>query len=237
MKLMSLALAAAIAGGGPATAAVYTFRVDLVGKRDFDGNALQLGAVSPFNVIFDTTLGGNLHGEGADGPEGYFVSDYADGDGIYSGSPLDAELMSVSGLGANAAAFALFSTNTLWFNQPGPIGPADQGFVSAVLGSLSGADTPGRHQEMNAVLSWTPFSVEYPKAAPSEATFAAFLQANTLNASFTAYDSMTDVGVDYFGTATLVSAVGVPEPQTWALLILGFGLAGGAMRRRRGAVI
>lgn len=237
MKLMSLALAAAIVGAGPATAAVYTFRVDLVGKRDFDGNALQLGAMSPFNVIFDTTLGATLHGEGAEGPEGYFVSDYADGDGIYSGSPLDAELMSVSGLGANASAVALFSTNTVWLNQPGPIGPADLGYVSGLIGASSAADTPERHQEMNAILSWTPFSTGYPKVTPSEATFAAFLQAHTLNASFTAYDSMADFGVDYFGTATLVSAVGVPEPQTWTLLMLGFGLAGGAMRRRRAAVI
>lgn len=29
----------------------------------------------------------------------------------------------------------------------------------------------------------------------------------------------------------------VPEPTTWALLIAGFGLAGGALRRRRGAII
>lgn len=34
-----------------------------------------------------------------------------------------------------------------------------------------------------------------------------------------------------------LAAAGVPEPSAWALLILGFGLVGGAMRgRRRGAV-
>lgn len=31
-------------------------------------------------------------------------------------------------------------------------------------------------------------------------------------------------------------AGGVPEPATWAMLVMGFGLAGGAMRRRRTAV-
>jgi hypothetical protein len=36
---------------------------------------------------------------------------------------------------------------------------------------------------------------------------------------------------DISGTAAL--AVGVPEPATWAMMIAGFGLAGGAMRRRR----
>lgn len=30
-----------------------------------------------------------------------------------------------------------------------------------------------------------------------------------------------------------ISGAAVPEPQTWALLIAGFGLAGGALRRRR----
>ena len=36
------------------------------------------------------------------------------------------------------------------------------------------------------------------------------------------------------GTLTVSRAVAaVPEPATWAMLILGFGLIGGAMRRRR----
>lgn len=30
--------------------------------------------------------------------------------------------------------------------------------------------------------------------------------------------------------------MGVPEPTSWALMILGFGLAGGALRRRRTAL-
>lgn len=43
------------------------------------------------------------------------------------------------------------------------------------------------------------------------------------------------VAVDDLGiTATLVPvAGGVPEPSAWALLILGFGAVGGALRRRR----
>jgi hypothetical protein len=32
----------------------------------------------------------------------------------------------------------------------------------------------------------------------------------------------------FFGTFS-----GVPEPATWGLMILGFGLVGGAMRRRQ----
>jgi hypothetical protein len=29
-----------------------------------------------------------------------------------------------------------------------------------------------------------------------------------------------------------MAPIGVPEPSTWALMIAGFGLAGGALRRR-----
>jgi len=55
------------------------------------------------------------------------------------------------------------------------------------------------------------------------------------------------VGLDNFGASpgfdvTYVQALpgafeGVPEPATWALMIMGFGLAGQAVRRRRPAVM
>ncbi len=37
------------------------------------------------------------------------------------------------------------------------------------------------------------------------------------------------------GTASLPSAAAVPEPGTWAMMLGGFGLVGGAMRRRQRA--
>lgn len=40
------------------------------------------------------------------------------------------------------------------------------------------------------------------------------------------------VGARYFGTVTVVSLAGVPEPTTWGFMICGFGLAGAALRRR-----
>ncbi len=43
-------------------------------------------------------------------------------------------------------------------------------------------------------------------------------------ANNTAFDNVT------FGSATATGAV--PEPATWAMMILGFGVVGGAMRRR-----
>lgn len=39
-------------------------------------------------------------------------------------------------------------------------------------------------------------------------------------------------GIDRLGRVTLGDAGAVPEPATWAMMIGGFGLVGGAMRRR-----
>ena len=44
------------------------------------------------------------------------------------------------------------------------------------------------------------------------------------------WDKSSDINVRVFGTAA------VPEPATWGLMIAGFGLVGGAMRRRRTGV-
>lgn len=46
------------------------------------------------------------------------------------------------------------------------------------------------------------------------------------------------LGVDNFAlTATLASTPAVPEPATWAMMIGGFGLIGGAMRRRTATAV
>jgi PEP-CTERM motif len=42
--------------------------------------------------------------------------------------------------------------------------------------------------------------------------------------------------IDSF-TVSLVGAAAVPEPASWAMIIAGFGLVGGAMRRRRGQTV
>jgi len=66
---------------------------------------------------------------------------------------------------------------------------------------------------------------------------------NYLSAQFGGGSALTDptavVGGPtsnaYFGPNLLASAAGVPEPASWALMIGGFGMAGGALRRRGAA--
>ena len=70
-------------------------------------------------------------------------------------------------------------------------------------------------------------------------TFQLSQTAVDLKRLFVRYQSLTSpndriAGASGVGEATGVAAV--PEPQTWAMLIAGFGLVGGALRRRRVAV-
>ncbi len=39
--------------------------------------------------------------------------------------------------------------------------------------------------------------------------------------------------VDYYGQATTLTINGVPEPTSWALMIVGLGMSGASLRRRR----
>ena len=69
-------------------------------------------------------------------------------------------------------------------------------------------------------------------------------RANLTAADLTALDSLGWGGTNIGGTdmwsprmiAQSFMGTGVPEPQAWVLMIAGFGLAGGALRRRRGIV-
>ena len=58
---------------------------------------------------------------------------------------------------------------------------------------------------------------------------ATFLAAGTYTLTYSGNNPV--VGGSYAGTATITPAV--PEPATWALMLLGFGGIGFAMRRRR----
>jgi hypothetical protein len=50
--------------------------------------------------------------------------------------------------------------------------------------------------------------------------------------------TFTDTSENWHGFTIGIGQAGVvPEPQSWAMLIVGFGLVGGAMRRRRAAAV
>lgn len=60
-----------------------------------------------------------------------------------------------------------------------------------------------------------------------------YIAANGGTFSLLAYSTPTLVGT---GTAELTLVAPIPEPGTWAMLLIGFGLVGGTMRYRRRAL-
>ena len=83
--------------------------------------------------------------------------------------------------------------------------------ISVLLSYLGGS---------SAAFSFTPIA--------SNGTIDLSAQANIIGASISTSDS---AGLNYDNFTFELSGA-VPEPSAWALLILGFGLVGGAMRRR-----
>lgn len=77
----------------------------------------------------------------------------------------------------------------------------------------------------------------YDTAAKSFANAGKYVGSFTVNAGETAtfflYDDV--LGDNSGGVSLSISAV--PEPATWAMLILGMGIVGGAMRRRRNTTV
>ena len=54
--------------------------------------------------------------------------------------------------------------------------------------------------------------------------------------SFTLDATNDIIGLDDLRYTTAVVVPGVPEPATWAMMIGGVGMAGGALRRRKACV-
>lgn len=101
-----------------------------------------------------------------------------------------------------------------------PDGAPDTKTISTVTtGGASNLFTFSTPGNTRTDMGWTPYSFTFKASGPSTTlTFAS-----------------QDPGA-YGAALDAVSVSAVPEPASWALMIMGFGLAGGALRRRRSAV-
>jgi hypothetical protein len=99
-------------------------------------------------------------------------------------------------------------------------GPAMYGYGDTTHNALYLGGTPwifpGAQQPFNALPINSTFSLTQPDGHFADQVY-----------SF--------AGAWDFASATVTIGAPVPEPSTWAMLILGFGMAGGAMRYRRSA--
>lgn len=74
---------------------------------------------------------------------------------------------------------------------------------------------------------WNGVSTTFNSGAATQATL--YLR-NAQTASFGNDFAIDDI---YLGTTSIVNPGAIPEPTTWAVMILGFGCAGAALRARR----
>jgi hypothetical protein len=72
-----------------------------------------------------------------------------------------------------------------------------------------------------------------PATGSFNLVYGSSLSSVTLSDFYVRYQSLTGLGD--IGSATGSEVPGVPEPATWAMLLIGFGAVGGTLRSRKGA--
>jgi len=114
-------------------------------------------------------------------------------------------------------------------------------FTPSYLSELALAFTPTGDQDAGLFLR-----PAFQQAEPGSGSFADSLDLTTLDLDFLVgadgllrlefFEGFDDLpgadGIWNSGTVTVTYAAAVPEPATWALMAAGFGLVGGALRRR-----
>ncbi len=110
------------------------------------------------------------------------------------------------------------------------------GSTLAGLGITAVAGTSGGNDTVEVSIPWTVFTTNaaglgQPLVAPGGALQLRTIQA--FNYAGANGDGIDQGAIPRFGFQNAPRVAGaVPEPATWGMMIIGFGLVGGAMRRR-----
>jgi PEP-CTERM motif len=172
----------------------------------------QNGDFNTAPFIIRTTISGSATGGG------YSDNDFLAGDVIVHG-PNDGSFVSINWTAPGAGSISFSSA--LWYAHS-PVTRSQD--ISAFLGatSLGGASVFNGITRGASITSLTGSSL-----AVASGDVLSFRFAKTTGQQF---GSLT--GIDATVDFSPSSIGAVPEPASWALMILGFGLVGSAMRRR-----
>ena len=149
---------------------------------------------------------------------GSFSGDDVDGDGYIAGPPAG---------NSEIKSFSMNFTGNSVIN-PFSFTAADANANSALVYSI-GSTSFGP----NAASTLNGFAFQ-----AADQTFAVFGGSATggcdgIGTCFSIFEG--GVSTQTASVGTIRQTGGAPEPATWAMMILGFGIAGGALRRQRGA--
>lgn len=214
LALMALASGLAIAAASPANAAVFF--------------AYQLQPGGAINAVAATALGGGLY-QGGSAAGGFTFTFNASGLPALTSPGLSSQTITVQADGAKTNALTLYVGQT---DNAAFTGNISSSFTSQ--GLTGGASSVTLSTYYNAA-----GGVVYTGTSLGSATFnglgtqTAGSGPLALAAGFSTlqrYD-LTFTGAGTFNDTIQIS--GVPEPTTWGMMILGFGLMGGALRTRK----
>jgi hypothetical protein len=230
MRTVLLATAAALLGPAAASAATFDFAADF-GSSVFSYGFGQGTTFTPFTGSFSggcfgvATLACRTPGGNSNLP---YIGATTDGSGFSVQTidvPANTLLFHPGSAVANSDAILIFTapTSTLYT-------------IAGEFLRLDRVDGGGNGVLLQAYVNGGfADSTTLPNAPQYVSTF---LNGSVfLNAGDTLQINVGNNGEYTYDTTGLrgsISSAGVPEPATWALMILGFGAVGGAMRRRQG---
>lgn len=210
-SLLAAAFGAAllVVAAAPAMAGTMVFNIDVT-------SAQGVGGFTPFSFQETFTLAPGVASGTTN--SGDYSGNFTD-----TGTPVTAALKA----GLDLTGASSFSTYDLGYFAPGPV--FVQGDLFENIFNANGA----YNQSISA------FGMAGGAPNLDEAGLAAFFSAQgPMDWYERVQDNNFNVIAGYTGTATLASfsggAAAAPEPGAWALMLLGFGTVGMALRRRTG---
>lgn len=220
MKLLIASVAlAAIAAGGTQAAPTFVnggFEAgastgwDLMTAANTPGWTINYGTGSSFPRLNLNIASGGPYGANNEGRQFATIGGTEDG--------------GTSSLAQSVSGFTAGKTYTLTWLQSSEYTSSDVLNVSFLAGSATASGNFTSNPFPGGSQFWQGWQTESMNFVPN---------ATSVTFSFHSFGSNYEVGVDNF----LISGAGVPEPAAWALMLLGFGGLGVALRERRKAAI
>jgi hypothetical protein len=248
------AAVAALSVAAPAAALTLTFKIDVTGSSDGSPLPASFTETWTFNPVFSSSSF-SFPGFPPFVMPSTTTTDRFGGAAVASDGALTGDLLTLAGLSgvAPTASTATFKNRRVYDGDNNLTSQNTEAEFNLTVNSnalVSGGGTPEDvFDDIYDISSYSRYLFlaegNYSPPAMTEAAFIDFLvgqgplswneqASHTVGSPYFGGQIVSSESRGYSGTATLVTGPGgaVPEPASWALMILGFGAAGAMLRRR-----